>query len=124
MTDRADDAGAEARPLPPEVKDRTRLRHVSRARALQSALRKRADGVPSYTVPEAAALCSMSPEQIYRLVRADEFPSIRVGKARYSIPASAIEQLLGAATAAGACVDVREWAKKRLAGIHAAGGAA
>ncbi len=79
---------------------------------LRSAVRdgKRAEGVPSYTIPEAAALCSVSPEHLYRLVRSGMFPALRLArggeKGRYVIPARAVEQLLNEATDANACVDV------------------
>jgi len=66
--------------------------------------------VPSYTIPEAAALCSVSPEHLYRLVRSGMFPALRLArggeKGRYVIPARAVEQLLNEATDANACVDV------------------
>jgi excisionase family DNA binding protein len=81
---------------------------------LQSALRKRAAGVPTYTVPEAAALLSVSKEHLYRLVRADAFPVVRMctggNHGRYIVPAKAVDNLLDAATEGGNR-DVAEWAK-------------
>jgi excisionase family DNA binding protein len=83
--------------------------------ALQNALRKRAAGVPTYSVPEAAALLSVSQEHLYRLVRADAFPAVRMrlggDQGRYVVPARAVEKLLDAATDAGGCIDIAEWAK-------------
>jgi hypothetical protein len=50
--------------------DQVARRQTRRERALRSALRKRAAGVPTYTVPEAAALLSVSQEHLYRLIHA------------------------------------------------------
>ncbi|MEV0066132.1 helix-turn-helix domain-containing protein [Amycolatopsis sp. NPDC050768] len=70
-------------------------------------------GVPTYTVPEAAALLSLSQEYLYRLIHADAFPALRLrrgaGQGRYVVPAKAVEQLLDFAANAGNCVDVAEW---------------
>ncbi|MEC3974576.1 helix-turn-helix domain-containing protein [Amycolatopsis sp. H20-H5] len=80
---------------------------------MQTALRKRSAGVPTYTVPEAAALLSLSQEYVYRLIHADAFPALRLrrsgGQGRYVVPAKAVEQLLDIATGAGNCVDVTDW---------------
>lgn len=69
------------------------LRAQLRADALERALAKRSAGVPSYTVPEAAALLSVSYEHLHRLIRAEEFPVVRVG-GRYVVPAQALERIL------------------------------
>jgi excisionase family DNA binding protein len=91
-----------------------RLRTVSQDLALQSALRKRAAGAPSFTIAEAAALCSVSPEHLYRMVRGGGFPAIRMRagaeQGRYVVPAKAVEKVLDDATAACACLDSPEWA--------------
>lgn len=85
------------------------LRGVLRLRALESAIGKRAAGVPSYSVPEAAVLLSISQEYLYRLIQSDGFPAVRMragaGQGRYVIPARAIEQLLNAAADAGTTVE-------------------
>jgi excisionase family DNA binding protein len=84
-----------------------------RAAALANAMRKRNQGVPSYTVPEAAALLSISQEYLYRLIQADGFPALVMrlsrAKGRYVVPAKAIEKLLADATDGAACVDVSAW---------------
>src|SRR3712207_3676314 len=81
------------------------LREALRDQALRSALRKRAAGVPTYSVPEAAALMSISPEYLYRLIQADAFPavhmSIRAAQGRYVVPAKAVDNLLDAAMSGG-----------------------
>lgn len=100
-------------------------REVLRAQALTNALRKRATGVPTYTVPEAAALLSISQEYLYRLVAADGFPAVRMrlsgDKGRYVVPAQALEELLALASEAANCIEATEWTADQQARI--AGGA-
>jgi excisionase family DNA binding protein len=84
-------------------------RGVLRDQALNSALQKRAAGVPTFTVPEAAALLSISQEYLYRLIQAGGFPAVRLrlggNQGRYVVPAKAVEHLLDTAAAAG-CVEL------------------
>jgi excisionase family DNA binding protein len=88
-------------PEPGNDTQRTRWRQACRDVALRNALRKREAGVPTYSVPEAAALLSVSHEHLYRLIRADAFPAIRMRmgreQGRYVVPARAVEALLDAA---------------------------
>jgi len=88
-------------------------REALKEAALRNALRKRAAGVPTYSVPEAAALLSISQEHLYRLVQSDGFPALhmqRGGKqGRYIVPAVAVERLLTDAADASTCVDVTAW---------------
>lgn len=97
-------------------------RESLRSQALESALRKRAAGVPTYSVPEAAALLSISQEYLYRLIQADGFPAVRMraGRAqgRYVVPAKAVERLLDEAAAAGGCVESAEMATQWRAGTR------
>ena len=92
-----------------------RLRAVSQDLALQSALRKRAAGAPSFTIAEAAALCSVSPEHLYRMVRGGGFPAIRMRagaeQGRYVVPAKAVELVLDDATSGSGCLDSPKWAR-------------
>ena len=60
------------------VADRAQWRNACRNLILQNALRKRSAGVPTYSVPEAAALMSVSQEHLYRLIRAGAFPALRM----------------------------------------------
>jgi excisionase family DNA binding protein len=80
---------------------------------LRTALAKRAAGVPTYSVPEAAALLSISQEYLYRLIQAGGFPAVRMrlgrSQGRYVVPAKAVERLLDDTTAAGASVEVTDW---------------
>jgi excisionase family DNA binding protein len=79
---------------------------------LETALRKRERGVPTYTVAEAAALLNVSAMTLYRMISVDAFPAIRMGvnrgAGRWIIPARAIEQLLSLATERGGMVDPTE----------------
>ncbi|WP_406048309.1 helix-turn-helix domain-containing protein [Kribbella sp. NBC_00889] len=106
----------------------TGLREIGREIALRNALRKRASGVPTYTIPEAASLCSVSPEHLYRLVRAGAFPAVRMRRGseqgRYVIPAKAVEQLLDAATESSEPVEISDWTSSWDASRAPAGGAA
>jgi len=90
----------------------TGWRSSLRDQALRNAMRKRSAGVPTYSVPEAAALLSISQEYLYRLIQADGFPAVRMrsGRAqgRYVVPAKAVERLLDGATDAGNCVESAE----------------
>ena len=81
-----------------QERGRPPIRAAIRTSVLDRAIRKRAEGVPTYTVPEAAALLSISQEYLYRLIQADAFPVVRMQlggrNGRYVIPAKAVEQLL------------------------------
>lgn len=106
----------------------TGLRELGREVALRNALRKRASGVPTYTIPEAASLCSVSPEHLYRLVRAGAFPAVRMRRGseqgRYVIPAKAVERLLDAATESSEPVEISDWTSAWDAARAPTGGAA
>jgi excisionase family DNA binding protein len=65
-----------------------------------------------FTVAEAARLLRVDPATIYRAIRADAFPAVRV-RSRYVIPAAAVEQMAEQATETGACVDVAAIAAAR-----------
>jgi excisionase family DNA binding protein len=91
-------------------------REIMRDAALRNAIRKRAEGVPTYTVPEAAALLSISQEYLYRLIQADSFPAVRmrIGRAqgRYVVPAKVVERLLDDAASAANSLDLAEWTER------------
>ncbi len=104
------------------VSERATWRESLREQALCNAMRKRLAGVPTYSVPEAAALMSISQEYLYRLIQADAFPAMRMrigaGQGRYVVPAQG-----GRAAArrrgGGACVesaDIAEQWRQRTAG--------
>lgn len=101
-------------------------REFFRSVALRNAIQKREIGVPTYSVPEAAALLSISQEYLYRLIQADGFPAVRMRiggrQGRYVVPAKAVEQLLNHATDTANCVDTGEWTQQWQ--TRTAGGAA
>jgi excisionase family DNA binding protein len=68
-----------------------------------------------YTVAETARLLRVDTATIYRAIREDAFPAIRV-RSRYVVPAAAAEQLAARAAETGGCVDVAAiTAERRLA---------
>ncbi len=88
-------------------------RELMRSAALRNAVQKRTDGVPTYTVPEAAALLSISQEYLYRLIQADMFPAVhmRIGhnQGRYIVPAKVVEKLLNDASESVDSLDLADW---------------
>jgi excisionase family DNA binding protein len=72
-----------------------------------------------YTVAETAALLRVDTATIYRAIREDAFPAIRV-RSRYVIPAAAVEQLATRAAQTGSCVDVAAIAAERRLSREAA----
>jgi excisionase family DNA binding protein len=68
--------------------------------------------VSFYTVAETAALLRVDATTIYRAIREDAFPALRL-RSRYVIPAAAVEQLAAQATQTGSCVDVAAIAAER-----------
>jgi excisionase family DNA binding protein len=58
-----------------------------------------------YTVAEAASLLRVDRTTLYRAIREDAFPPIRV-RSRYVIPAVAVERLAADAIESGGCVDI------------------
>lgn len=58
-----------------------------------------------YTVSEAAALLRVDPATIYRAIRDDAFPAVRL-RSRCVIPVAAIEAMIEQASRTGTCVDV------------------
>jgi excisionase family DNA binding protein len=100
--------------------ERARWRESLRDQALSNAMRKRAAGVPTYSVPEAAALMSISQEYLYRLIQADAFPAVHMrvgrGQGRYVVPARAVERLLDGTSDAGGCIESADMADQWRAG--------
>jgi excisionase family DNA binding protein len=65
-----------------------------------------------YTVAEAASLLRVDRATLYRAIREDGFPAVRV-RSRYVIPAVAVERLAADAVESGGCVDVAALATGR-----------
>jgi excisionase family DNA binding protein len=65
-----------------------------------------------YTVREAARILRVGPSTLYRAIREDAFPAVRL-RTRYVIPAIALEKLLAEATELGGVVDPARMAAER-----------
>ena len=65
-----------------------------------------------YTVTEAASLLRVDRATLYRAIRDDGFPAVRV-RSRYVIPAAAVERLAADAVESGGCVNVAAIAAER-----------
>jgi excisionase family DNA binding protein len=65
-----------------------------------------------YTVPEAARVLRVTPATIYRAIREDAFPAVRI-RNRYVVPASAVARMAAEAAESGGCVDVAQMAAQR-----------
>jgi excisionase family DNA binding protein len=65
-----------------------------------------------YTVSEAARILRVTPATIYRAIRDDAFPAVRI-RTRYVIPASAVDRFAADAAESGGCVDVAQMASQR-----------
>ncbi len=72
-----------------------------------------------YTVPEAARVLRVTPATIYRAIRDDAFPAVRI-RTRYVIPASAVDRMAAEAAESGGCVDVAQMAAQRRTARDAA----
>lgn len=113
----SDFSGALGQVNEPEARSAgAQVRVAVRDATLRNAMQKRASGVPTYSVPEAAALLSISQEYLYRLIQTSAFPAIRMRiggrQGRYVVPAKAVEKLLDAAAEANTCVDAQEWTER------------
>jgi excisionase family DNA binding protein len=65
-----------------------------------------------YTVAEAARLLRVNRATLYRAIREDAFPAVRV-RSRYVVPAVAVERMAAEAAESGGCVDVAAIAAER-----------
>ncbi len=65
-----------------------------------------------YTVREAARILRVDPATLYRAIREDAFPAVRI-RTRYVVPAAALHQLVNEAAESGGCVDVARLATQR-----------
>lgn len=60
------------------------------------------------TVGEAAAVMRVSTDLVYDVIRAGEFPAVKL-RNRYVVPLRALQQLEADSLSAGSVVDVAEW---------------
>jgi excisionase family DNA binding protein len=58
-----------------------------------------------YTVNEAAKILRCNGSTLYRAIREDAFPAVRI-RTRYVVPATVIERLARDAEESGVCIDV------------------
>ncbi|HEY2696343.1 MAG TPA: helix-turn-helix domain-containing protein [Pseudonocardiaceae bacterium] len=65
-----------------------------------------------YTVREAARIMRCNPSTLYRAIRENAFPAVRV-RTRYVVPAAAVDTLANEAADLGGCVDVAAMAAER-----------
>jgi excisionase family DNA binding protein len=65
-----------------------------------------------YTVREAAKIMRCNPKTLYRAIREDAFPAVRV-RTRYVVPARAIDELVERAGASDGCIDVAKMTAQR-----------
>ncbi|MCF7552605.1 helix-turn-helix domain-containing protein [Pseudonocardia sp. WMMC193] len=98
------------------AEQRRNLRESIRADVLKKALAKRAAGVPTYSIPEAAALLSISQEYLYRVVNGGDFPAAHIStgasKGRFVIAARAVEKYLAEAAEGTGCVESADFAAR------------
>lgn len=64
-----------------------------------------------YTVREAAHVMRCDPSTLYRAIREDAFPAVRV-RTRCVVPAAAVDELATEASESGGCVDVARMAQE------------
>ncbi|MBO0811208.1 MAG: helix-turn-helix domain-containing protein [Microlunatus sp.] len=64
------------------------------------------------TIREFASISGVSSMTIYRLIEADEFPAVRVGR-RLFVPARLLDDLANAAVARGRVVTAADWQEVR-----------
>lgn len=63
---------------------------------------------PFLNVKEAAAALRLDESTLYRHLREDRFPGLKLG-GRYLIPTAVIDELVAGAMDAGHCIDIQEW---------------
>jgi excisionase family DNA binding protein len=65
-----------------------------------------------YTVREAAKILRLDPATLYRAIREDAFPAIKI-RTRYIVPADAIERMAAEAAETGSTVDIGRMVAER-----------
>jgi excisionase family DNA binding protein len=67
------------------------------------------------SVAAAAEMLGLSEMTLYRVIQANSFPAVRVGR-RLFIPSRALDDMATEAIASGGVVDAAEWRPTRSAG--------
>jgi excisionase family DNA binding protein len=71
------------------------------------------DRAPSfYTVREAAEIMRCNARTLYRAIREDAFPAVRI-RTRYAVPARAIDELIEQASVGEGCIDIAKMTAQR-----------
>lgn len=65
-----------------------------------------------YTVRQAAKILTVDPATLYRAIREDGFPAVRI-RSRYVIPSAVLDRLVSEAAETGGLVDPRQLAAER-----------
>lgn len=65
-----------------------------------------------YTVREVATILRVDPATLYRAIREDAFPAVRV-RTRYVVPAAVLDKLVADVAESGGCVDVAKVAARQ-----------
>lgn len=65
-----------------------------------------------FTVAEAAKVLRVDQATIYRSIREDAFPAVRL-RTRYVVPAAAIDQLIASVMESGGVLDIAEMTRQR-----------
>lgn len=65
-----------------------------------------------FTVAEAARVLRVDVATVYRSIREDAFPAVRL-RTRYVVPAAAIEQMIARVMESGGVVDIAEMTRQR-----------
>lgn len=65
-----------------------------------------------YTVAEAARILRVNSVTLYRAIRDNAFPAVRI-RSRYVVPAAALNQLIADAAESGGCIDVAKATAER-----------
>ncbi|EWC58861.1 hypothetical protein UO65_5863 [Actinokineospora spheciospongiae] len=65
-----------------------------------------------YTVREAAQILRIDTATLYRAIREDGFPAVRV-RSRYVVPSAVLDRLIAEAAESGGLVDPRKMAAER-----------
>lgn len=65
-----------------------------------------------YTVAEAARVLRVDPATLYRAIREDAFPAVKI-RTRYIVPATVITKLASDAAETGGVIDVAKMATEK-----------
>ncbi|MFI7116878.1 helix-turn-helix domain-containing protein [Amycolatopsis sp. NPDC049868] len=65
-----------------------------------------------FTVGEVARILRVNPVTLYRAIRDNAFPAVRI-RSRYVVPAAALNELIAEVTSSGGCIDLAELIAKR-----------